>query len=145
MTTVEYWKYNFGRKPFGNCKVCNNSIRVSTDISRYLRINNYNNIKYPQVQWLNEIPLCYQCIKLGNTIDEIQLNYEKNKNEEQSFTFKPRDNYVANWYIMNGYCYHGSNKYKLCGDKNIYSESLCEKHYNLLYEGRVFKKGKFVR
>lgn len=145
MKTVEYWIANFKRKPFGNCKVCNNSIRVTPDISRILKLNNYNNVKYPQVQWLGEHPLCYKCIQLGNTPEEIGYNYQKQLQQQQYMVFKPRDTYLADWYIMKGYCYHGSNKFKLCGNKNLHDEGLCAKHYNELYEGRVFKKGKFVR
>jgi hypothetical protein len=135
---AEKWLLYFNRKPFGNCQVCNNQIRVSFEISKYLKINNYNNIKYPQVQWFNDIPICYKCYNLGgNDINEI---IEKFNNIKQHY------NYLADWYIMNGYCYHGNNKFKLCGNKNIYDDNLCEKHYNYLYEGgRIFKKAKFIR
>jgi hypothetical protein len=134
----EYWKKYFNRRPFGKCSVCNSSIRVTNDISRFLHINNYNNIKHPSVVWLNDIPLCYKCENLGgSTLEETIELYKING---------PHYNYLADWYIMNGYCYHGNSTFKLCGSKNIYDESLCEKHYNYLYEGgRVTKKAKFIR
>jgi hypothetical protein len=131
------WDNKFGRKPFGNCCVCSNTIRVSKEISRYLSINNYNNMKYPHVFWLDDNALCYKCFALGNNINDITNNYS---------SIGEHYNYLADWYIMNGYCYHGNNKFKLCGNKQIYDENLCIKHYNTLYEGgRVFKKAKFVR
>jgi hypothetical protein len=136
-TIAKYWKDNFSRKAFGNCNVCSNSIRVTKDISKILNIKNYNNIKYPHVFWLNDIPLCYKCIRLSDNIDAIVNIYS---------SIGEHFNYLADWYIMNGYCYHGNNKFKLCGSKEIYDENLCEKHYNYLYEGgRIFKKAKFIR
>jgi hypothetical protein len=135
---AEYWLFHFNRKPFGKCSICNYSIRVTNEISRYLRINNYKNMKHPQVVWFNDIPLCYKCASLGgNTIEEINFLYQKNG---------PHYKYLVDWYIMHGYCYHGNNTFKLCGSKEIYDDNLCEKHYNYLYEGgRIAKKAKFIR
>lgn len=128
--TVSLWYNNFKRRPFGKCKSCNNSIRVTIDISRVLKINNYKNMKYPHVFWVDDNPVCFKCFEaLNNNVIPVNTHI----------------NYVVEWYQVNEMCYHGNNKYKLCGDKELYDEGLCEQHYNELYEGRVFKKTKFSR
>lgn len=126
------WYKYFKKNVYGKCQLCNNKIRVSQDISKILKINDYKNLKFPHVFWCDNIPICYYCNSLGNSINEI--NTKKRK----------KYNYLSNWYKYNKYCYYGSNNIKLCGNKYIYSDGLCKKHYIELHEGRILKKNKIM-
>jgi len=139
------WKKYFNRKPFGNCMMCNNSIRVTIDISRILKINNYKNMKYPTVCWKNNIyPLCYICntVLNGNTQDELRESYLINQRQIQMNNYE--NNYLKSWYNQNGYCNYGNSKYSLCGNKILHDDGLCMKHYNVLNTRSIAKKGKFT-
>jgi len=131
------WMQLFGRKPFGKCIVCNNQVRATVKISRMLNINNYNNMKYPLVHWKESSPVCYYCNNLGDNINDIINTYNTTTNNNIF--------YLQNWYKMQGYCYYGSNKFRLCGNKKIHNDGLCEKHYNIENNIVALKKGKFTR
>lgn len=137
MDEAKLWKSHFGRKSFANCYICKNQIRIKPLIAKILLINNFHNLKCPQVFWCENMPICYMCNDLGNSINEIKSNITNRSELEKLW-------YYRNWYIKNGYCYHGNNKYKLCGSKDLHSEGLCLKHYNNSQSEVSLKKTKFA-
>ena len=126
------WYSYFKKKVIGNCEQCGNKVRITKELSKILNINNFDNLKYPEVFWKNETPICYICH------DNTQFQCSSNNN------ILARNNYLQNWYVRKGYCYHGNNIYKLCGNKDIYCEGLCEKHYNSMNSICISKKSKFI-
>ena len=126
---AQLWISNFKRKAFGRCSICNNQVRVSPEVSKILKINNYENMKYPHVFWCENNPVCYRCNNVYH--QEGNNNYTTTKQIYEEI-YKPTGGYMyylQNWYSNNNYCIYGNNKYRLCGNKNVFGNNLCEKHY----------------
>lgn len=133
------WKQYFKKHAFGSCQVCGNCIRVTPEISRFLKLNYFKNIKMPQVQFVDDIPICYCCAYLGSTIEEIYTTFNDNPSIKLD-----KHTYIGKWYELNSYCIHYSaSKGQYCGNKNIYDNGMCEEHANLFdNDGRVCKRSK---
>ena len=132
------WKHYFNKHAFGNCQICSNIIRVTPEISRFLKLNYFKNVKMPQVQFVENVPICFCCSYLGETINEISYNYNLNPVKLDKHI------YIGKWYELNKLCIHyNTSKNQYCGNKNIYDNGMCQEHNNLFEnDGRVCKKSK---
>lgn len=135
------WRNYFKKHAFGSCQVCGHNIRIKPEISRFLKLNYFKNIKQPQVCFVDDIPVCYCCTYLGETIQEIIENFTANPAIKLD-----KYNYIIKWYELNNMCVYciSASKNQFCGSKNIYDNGMCEQH-SILFENddRCFKRAKY--
>lgn len=135
------WSNYFKKHAFGNCQVCGHNIRVMPVISRFLKLNYFKNVKQPQVCFIDDIPICYCCASLGETIQEIMELFNENPGMKLD-----KHRYIAKWYELNNMCVYctSPSKNKFCGSKDIYDDGMCQTHAELVEnDDRCFKRAKY--